>query len=152
MHSPAQKQSFLTRFCYEISVLDDLNIPLPISNLCIIQPQTRHYNKDTTWSSILTAKSSNTVKAPLTIWWWKFRALKLGGKSENISSDIYCSLLKVALRWKKFFKTLNKKIPLFIAKISFDDWNFPSECRTSCLFNYIFYSGCFFNLSNFFEF
>lgn len=64
MRSPAQKQSFFTRFCYEMSALDDLDIPLTIPNLCIIRPQKRHHNKDTTGIDLLTAKSSHTAKAP----------------------------------------------------------------------------------------
>lgn len=47
-----------------MSALDDLDIPLTIPNLCIIRPQKRHLNKDTTGIDLLTAKSSHTAKAP----------------------------------------------------------------------------------------
>lgn len=52
-------------------------------------------------SSLLpTAECSNTAKPP-TILWCKFGVLKPGGKSESVSSGIYCSLLKVAPRKEK---------------------------------------------------
>lgn len=145
MCSPAQKQSFFTRFCYEMSVLDDLGIPLTIPNLCIIWPQTRHYNKEhhRKWSPY--CKTFKHCKPPPPILWWKFRALKPGGKSVRtflVTSVVHCwkwhsgekSSLKLKIRkyryllqrWVLMIKTshLNSE-PHVYSIISFIQVAFP---------------------------